>query len=193
MFTAEDCFIEGIRIITPSVFHDERGFFLEAYNKKDFASLGITDDFVQDNHSVSARGVLRGLHFQKFHPQSKLVRAASGKIFDVAVDLRNGSETFGKYFSTVLDSEKQNMLYIPRGFAHGFLALTDGCIQSYKCSDFYDPEGEAGILWNDGILSVDWPSKAFSGSFILSEKDLKHPGFDPDKKYFDMKGNWTGE
>ena len=192
MLQVKKCELSGLIEIQPTVFTDERGYFFEAYNRKEFEKIGITEIFVQDNQSSSSKGVLRGLHFQTLHPQGKLVRAIFGKIFDVAVDLRNGSPTFGKWHGVVLDSEKQNMLYIPKGFAHGFFALTDQCIQSYKCTDFYDPKGEGGLMWNDGTIGIDWKSVAPEIKPLLSEKDGKHPAFDPQGKYFDISGKWIG-
>ena len=148
--------------------------------------LGITTEFVQDNQSISKKGVLRGLHFQKNHPQAKLVRVVSGKIYDVAVDLRNNSPTFAKYFGLILDSEKNNMLYISEGFAHGFYVLSDTAIVSYKCSDFYHPEDEDGIIWNDKTLSINWKNECDFINPVLSEKDLNRPVFDKEKIYFNF-------
>ncbi len=146
--------------------------------------------FVQDNQSKSSKGVLRGLHFQTQHPQGKLVRDLEGKVYDVAVDLRKGSETFGKYYGVILDSEKQNMFYIPEGFAHGFYVLTDLAIFTYKCTDFYDPKGEGGLMWNDPAIGIDWKSIAPDVNPLLSDKDGKHPAFDANKNYFDINGKW---
>lgn len=187
--------IKGLIEIKPDVFGDSRGYFFESYNKKYFEVIGLTADFVQDNESKSAKGVLRGLHYQKNFPQAKLVRAISGKIFDVAVDLRNDSPAFGKWQGVILDSEKHNMLYIPEGFAHGFIALSDDCIQSYKCTDFYHPEDEGGVMWNDSLIGIDWESvlPGITQTAILSEKDKKHPSFSFDKKYFDINGKWIGD
>lgn len=192
MYRITQCEIQGLLEIECDVYKDSRGFFLESYNEEKFRKIGITDKFVQDNHSVSCRGVLRGLHFQTLRPQAKLVRAVAGVIFDVAVDLRNASPTFGKYHSVILDGEKQNMFYIPKGFAHGFLALTDNCIQSYKCTDFYAPKGEGGLMWNDPTIGIDWKSVAPEIEPLLSEKDGKHPAFDLNGKYFDLNGVWIG-
>ncbi len=148
--------------------------------------------FVQDNQSKSSKGVLRGLHFQTQHPQGKLVRALQGKVYDVAVDLRKGSATFGKYYGVILDAEKQNMFYIPEGFAHGFYVLSDEAIFTYKCTDFYDPKGEGGLMWNDPAIGIDWKAVAPDVNPLLSEKDGKHPAFDEDDDYFDLDGNWIG-
>ena len=147
--------------------------------------------FVQDNQSKSSKGVLRGLHFQTLHPQGKLVRSLQGKVYDVAVDLRKGSKTFGKYFGVVLDAEKQNQFYIPEGFAHGFLVLTEEATFAYKCTDFYHPEDEGGLMWNDPAIGIDWKSVAGDVEPLLSEKDTKHPAFDSNKNYFDINGKWT--
>ena len=184
--------IKGLYEIQPKVFGDSRGYFFESYNERDFFDAGLKMKFVQDNQSMSTKGVLRGLHFQTAHPQGKLVRVISGKVYDVAVDLRCGSVTFGKYYGVILDSEKQNMFYIPKGFAHGFYVLSDYALSSYKCTDFYDSKGEEGLMWNDPVIAIDW--NAFSsGVFpLLSEKDKNHPAFDKYKKYFDLNGNWIG-
>ena len=194
-FDFSETFINGLFVVTPKIFGDERGYFLESYCEKDFSAEGLNLKFVQDNQSMSSKGVLRGLHFQKKHPQGKLVRCLNGSLFDVAVDLRNDSDTFGKYFGIVLDSQKKNMLYIPEGFAHGFLSLTDDCVLSYKCSDFYHPEDEDGILWNDPLIGIDWKSVMpdVLKKALLSEKDSKLGAFDPEKNYFDINGKWSGK
>jgi len=186
---------EGLYEIQPRVFGDDRGYFIEAYSKKDFADAGLTMEFVQDNQSLSSRGVLRGLHFQTRHPQGKLVRVVSGKVYDVAVDLRNGSPSFGMYYGVVLSGEKQNQFYIPEGFAHGFYVLSDTAVFTYKCTDFYDPQGEGGLPWNDPVIGVDWQAAAADcGSItpLLSPKDGTHPAFRPDDAYFDRNGRWIG-
>ena len=157
---------------------------------KDFFEAGLKMKFVQDNQSSSSKGVLRGLHFQTQHPQGKLVRAVSGKVFDVAVDLRKGSATFGKYYGVVLDSEKQNQFYIPEGFAHGFYVLSETAVFAYKCTDFYDPKGEGGLMWNDPTIGIDWKCVAPEIEPLLSEKDGKHPAFDVNGNYFDINGKW---
>lgn len=183
----------GLYEIQPKVFGDSRGYFLETYSEKDFFEAGLKMKFVQDNQSKSSKGVLRGLHFQTNHPQGKLVRALEGKVFDVAVDLRKGSETFGKYYGVILDAQKQNQFYIPEGFAHGFYVLSDEAIFAYKCTDFYDPHGEGGIMWNDSVISIDWKSVAPDITQPnLSEKDTKHSAFDLNKDYFDINGKWIG-
>lgn len=185
--------INGLWEIQPKIFGDARGYFLETYSEKDFFEAGLTMKFVQDNQSKSSKGVLRGLHFQTQHPQGKLVRALEGRVYDVAVDLRAGSETFGKYYGVILDSEKQNMFYIPEGFAHGFYVLSDEAIFTYKCTDFYDPHGESGLMWNDPAIDIDWKAVAPDiASPNLSEKDTKHPSFDLNGKYFDLNAKWIG-
>ena len=182
--------IEGLYEINPKLFGDSRGYFLETYSERDFFAAGLTMKFVQDNQSKSSKGVLRGLHFQTKHPQGKLVRALSGKVYDVAVDLRKDSKTFGKYYGVILDSEKQNMFYIPEGFAHGFYVLSDEAVFTYKCTDFYDPTGEGGLMWNDPVIAIDWKSVAEDINPLLSEKDQKHPLFNPEEKYFNLQGKW---
>lgn len=183
---------DGLYEIQPKIFGDGRGYFLETYSEKDFFAAGLKMNFVQDNQSKSVKGVLRGLHFQTLHPQGKLVRALQGRVYDVAVDLRKGSTTFGKYYGMVLDSEKQNQFYIPQGFAHGFYVLSDEAIFAYKCTDFYDPAGEGGLMWNDSAIAIDWKAVAPNIQPLLSEKDGKHPAFDLHKDYFDMNGKWIG-
>ncbi len=174
--------ISGLYAIQPQVFGDTRGYFFEAYNEKDFNAAGLNMKFVQDNQSKSLKGVLRGLHFQKMHPQGKLVRAISGEVFDVAVDLRSDSPTFGKWESIVLSGEKQNQFYIPEGFAHGFIVLSDEAVFAYKCTDFYHPEDEDGIRWDDPTIGIKWPN--VGAALNLSAKDKDHPAFDKTHKYF---------
>jgi dTDP-4-dehydrorhamnose 3,5-epimerase len=149
--------IPDVKIIRPKVFGDPRGFFLESWNHRDFALAGLHFAFVQDNHSRSVRGTLRGLHYQIRHRQGKLVRAATGTVFDVAVDLRRGSSTFGRWVGEKLSDEGHEMLWVPPGFAHGFLVLSDTADFQYKCTDFYAPEYERTIRWNDPDLGIDWP------------------------------------
>ncbi|AFS52960.1 MULTISPECIES: dTDP-4-dehydrorhamnose 3,5-epimerase [Leptospirillum] len=163
--------IRGLLRIRPDVHGDERGFFLESFHAKKFAALGIPHLFVQDNHSRSARGVLRGLHFQKRHPQGKLVRVLSGSLFDVAVDLRHGSPTFGHWFGLTLSAGDPEFLYLPEGMAHGFLALEDRTELFYKCTDFYDPADEGGLRWNDPAIGIAWPETPA----VLSPKDAAFP------------------
>ncbi len=170
-FEFEKTEIEGVYIIAPKVFGDERGYFMETYSEKDFKEAGLDYRFVQDNQSSSRRGVLRGLHFQKEHPQAKLVRVISGEVFDVAVDLREGSETYGKWVGVLLSAENKKQLMIPRGFAHGFLVVSETAEFVYKCDELYHPEDEGGVMWNS--CGIEWPE--ISGDLILSEKDGKHP------------------
>ncbi len=173
--TVEECNIKGIKVITPQVFNDARGYFMETYQKKDFEAIGIDVEFVQDNQSASKKGVLRGLHFQKEFPQDKLVRVLRGAVYDVAVDLRKGSETFGQYFGVELTEENKKMFFIPKGFAHGFLVLSDYAEFAYKCSDFYHPGDEGGIIYNDPEIGIKWPS-VDGAELIFSEKDTKWGG-----------------
>lgn len=168
----EKTFINGVIILEPMLFGDPRGYFMETYNKRDFIENGLHIDFVQDNQSASRKGVLRGLHFQKTHPQTKLVRVLSGEVFDVAVDLRKGSETYGKWFGIVLSSDNKKQLLIPRGFAHGFLVLSEFAEFAYKCDDYYHPEDEGGIRFDDEDIAIEWPLKE---GILLSEKDKKNP------------------
>lgn len=167
--------IEGLYIIEPTVFEDSRGFFMETYSKKDFEEIGITYEFVQDNHSKSSKGVLRGLHFQKEFPQAKLVRVIKGEVYDVAVDLRKGSITYGKYYGVLLSEENKRQFMIPRGFAHGFLVTSEEAEFVYKCDDFYHPGDEGGLIWNDESIGIDWPLYKIGGleNIIQSEKDKK--------------------
>jgi len=170
------CEIEGLCVIEPTVFQDERGYFVETYNQKDFYEAGLKMSFVQDNQSMSVRGVLRGLHFQKQFPQGKLVRAVRGSVFDVAVDLRPGSKTYGKWFGVELTAENKKQFYIPEGFAHGFLVLSDEAEFAYKCTDFYHPGDEGGLPWNDPKIGIDWPLQD-GVPLIISEKDQKWSKF----------------
>ena len=174
-FVFTPCPMAGLYEIQPKVFGDGRGYFFECYSGRDFSAAGLGLPFVQDNQSLSIRGTLRGLHYQKNHPQGKLVRAIQGEVFDVAVDIRSGSPTLGKWHSVVLSGERQNQLYIPPGFAHGFLALSDQVIFAYKCTDFYYPEDEGGIIWNDPVIGIKWPDIGMK--YNLSEKDKNLPRF----------------
>ena len=151
------CPIEGLCIIEPAVHGDSRGYFMETYNQRDMAENGLDMVFVQDNQSMSTKGVLRGLHTQKEHPQGKLVRVIQGRVFDVAVDLRPGSETYGKWYGLELSAENKKQFYIPQGFAHGFLVLSDTAEFCYKVTDFYHPNDELGIAWNDPTIGIEWP------------------------------------
>ena len=185
--------IEGLCVITPAVHGDSRGYFMETYNENDMKEAGINITFVQDNQSMSTKGVLRGLHFQKQYPQSKLVRAIKGSVFDVAVDLRSGSKTYGKWFGVLLTEENKKQFLIPRGFAHGFLVLSNTAEFCYKCDDFYHANDEGGLAWNDPEIGIDWASLGVKGeydgtasakgytladgtSLNLSEKDQKWSG-----------------
>lgn len=167
--------IEGLYIIEPTVHTDARGYFVETYNKRDFAEAGLTMEFVQDNQSCSVRGVLRGLHYQKQFPQGKLVRALKGRVFDVAVDLRTHSETYGMWFGVELTEDNKKQFYISEGFAHGFLVLSDIAEFAYKCTDFYHPGDEGGLIWNDPEIGVEWPVEE-GMELLLSEKDTKWDG-----------------
>ena len=169
------CDIEGLYVIEPTVFKDERGYFVETYNQNDMKEAGLDMVFVQDNQSMSTRGVLRGLHFQKQFPQGKLVRVVRGKVFDVAVDLRSDSKTYGKWFGVELSAENMKQFYIPEGFAHGFLVLSDEAEFCYKCTDFYHPGDEGGLAWNDSEIGVEWPLEE-GVDLIISEKDQKWKG-----------------
>lgn len=166
--------IKGLCVIEPEVHLDARGYFMESYNQKDMQDTGLHVNFVQDNQSGSVKGVLRGLHYQKEYPQGKLVRVIRGAVFDVAVDIRKDSATYGKWYGIELSEENRKQLYIPEGFAHGFLVLSDRAEFCYKCTDFYHPGDEGGIAWNDPVLGIQWP-KIDSG-YILSEKDQKWKG-----------------
>lgn len=163
--------IEGVFVIEPTVFGDERGYFLETYHKKEFEENGLNVDFVQDNQSKSTKGVLRGLHFQYTQPQGKLVRVIKGEVFDVAVDLRRKSPTYGEYESVILSEKNKKQFYVPPGFAHGFLVLSDEAEFTYKCTDFYNGLDEGGIIWNDPEINIEWPLD--ENEITLSEKDKK--------------------
>ncbi len=164
--------IEGVFIAEPAVFPDERGYFMETYNENDFKEEGIDLTFVQDNQSKSSKGVLRGLHFQKTQPQGKLVRVISGEVFDVAVDLRKASPTYGKWVGVRLSAENKKQFFIPKGFAHGFVVLSDEAEFVYKCTDFYKGDDEGGILWNDPDIGIEWPIEDIGEeNILLSEKD----------------------
>lgn len=183
--------IDGLVVIEPKVFGDNRGYFMETYNQNDMAEAGLNMVFVQDNQSMSTKGVLRGLHYQKKFPQGKLVRAIKGRVFDVAVDLREGSETYGQWYGVELSDENKKQFYIPEGFAHGFLVLSDTAEFCYKCTDFYHPEDEGGLAWNDPSIGIEWPelkgeyngtasaegyALADGTALNMSEKDQKWSG-----------------
>ncbi|MHB1314631.1 MAG: dTDP-4-dehydrorhamnose 3,5-epimerase [Christensenellales bacterium] len=165
--------IEGLVVIEPKVFGDDRGYFMETYNFEDFSSAGLPMTFVQDNQSRSKKGVLRGLHMQTKYPQGKLVRVISGEVYDVGVDMRKGSPTFGKYEGVLLTGENKRMFYVPEGFAHGFLVLSEEAVFTYKCTNFYHPEYEAGIIYNDSSIGIDWPLSGME--VLLSDKDKRNP------------------
>lgn len=175
--------IADVYVIEPTIFGDERGYFMETYSEREFAEQGLYYRFVQDNQSKSKKGVLRGLHFQKTHPQAKLVRVLEGEVFDVAVDLRKGSSTYGQWVGVRLSAENHKQLLIPRGFAHGFLVLSESATFTYKCDEFYHPEDEGGILWNDPDVAIDWGAE----TIILSDKDKKHPLLREAKIQFEVK------
>ena len=175
--------ISGVFEVLPKKYGDDRGYFMETYKKKDFDEAGLTYDFIQDNQSKSKKGVLRGLHFQKTYPQSKLVRCIEGEVFDVCVDLRKNSPTYGKWEAVVLSAEKGNQFMIPRGFAHGFLVLSETATFCYKCDELYHPEDEGGVMWNDPAIGIEWPDV---GEILLSEKDKKHPSLKDSKVVFDL-------
>jgi dTDP-4-dehydrorhamnose 3,5-epimerase len=172
MFELVNNALGGVLVIKPRVFRDARGFFMESYHQAKFAdNLGIRDHFVQDNHSCSHQHTLRGLHFQVRHPQAKLCRVVRGEVLDVAVDIRRGSPTFGQWASTVLSADNKHQVYVPAGFAHGFVVLSEEAEFVYKCSDYYDPAGELGIHWADSQLAIDWQVS----DPILSDKDSHYP------------------
>lgn len=178
--------IKDLVIIEPTVFGDQRGFFMESYSKKDFQDIGLYMEFVQDNHSKSKKGVLRGLHFQTKYTQGKLVRVTRGSVWDVAVDLREDSETFGKWHGLLLSEENKKMFYIPKGFAHGFLTLEDDTEFQYKCTEYYAPEYDAGIKWNDELVGIEWPFEEYKidkGNLLVSQKDQTLPNLNGRKKF----------
>jgi dTDP-4-dehydrorhamnose 3,5-epimerase len=172
-FNVTETFIKGVYVIEPTVFGDDRGYFMETYNYEDFKAAGLDMVFVQDNQSKSKKGVLRGLHFQKEYPQGKLVRVIKGEVFDVAVDIRKDSETYGKWYGVILNDENKKQFYVPEGFAHGFLVLSEEAEFVYKCTEVYHPEDEGGIRWNDPEINVDWKIE----DPMISEKDSKAPLF----------------
>ncbi len=174
--------IPGLIEIRPKVFGDERGYFLETYHARDFAAAGIEGVFVQDNQSKSSRGVLRGLHFQKTYPQGKIVRAVEGEVFDVAVDLRADSPTIGRWAGVILKASEQNQFWVPPGFAHGFLVLSETAVFAYKCTELYHPEDEGGIRWDDPTVAIAWPETGAPPK--LSPKDATLPPFSQETRYF---------
>ena len=177
----ETCNIEGLKVITPTVFGDNRGYFMETYNFNDFKEAGIDMEFVQDNQSASKKGVLRGLHFQIDYPQDKLVRVIRGEVYDVAVDMRTGSKSYGPWYRVRLSEENKKMFFIPKNFAHGFLVLSDYAEFVYKCTDFYHPNDEGGIMWNDPELNIDWPTDP-GMELTISDKDKRWPSFNEIRK-----------
>ena len=179
--------IAGLKVIEPTVFGDRRGYFVETYNDNDFAAAGIDCTFVQDNQSASKKGVLRGLHFQIEFPQDKLVRVIKGEVFDVVVDLREGSDTFGKWFGVILSEENKKQLFIPKNFAHGFVVLSDYAEFCYKVTDFYHPNDEGGLLWKDPDIGIDWPMPEgmTEADLTMSDKDKVWGGI---KEYCAKKG-----
>ncbi len=182
MFTFTKTKIDGVYIIEPKVFGDDRGYFMETYNENDFKKAGIDIKFVQDNQSKSRKGVLRGLHYQKQYPQAKLVRVIKGEVFDVAVDFRKNSKTYGQWVGVILNEENKKQFLIPRGFAHGFLVMSETAEFVYKCDEFYHPEDEGGIMYNDNSLNISWPH--IDGEIILSERDKNHPSIKDSKIEF---------
>lgn len=166
--------IEGVMLVKPKLFSDGRGYFVETWQKERYEGCGIDLAFVQDNHSKSSKGILRGLHFQKNYPQGKLVMVSYGEVYDVAVDIRENSPTFGKWYGAILNQENQNQLWIPPGLAHGFVVLSDTAYFHYKCTDYYHPNDEGSIRWNDPDLGIEWP---IDFEPLLSAKDSKAPWF----------------
>lgn len=189
--------IEGLYVIEPTVHGDNRGYFMETYSKRDMLEAGLDLEFVQDNQSMSTKGVLRGLHYQKQHPQGKLVRVIKGRVFDVAVDLRKNSETYGKWFGVELTDENKKQFYIPEGFAHGFLVLSDTAEFCYKCTDFYHPGDEGGLAWNDPEIGIKWPdvvgeynNSAKSDGYALADGTPLNIS-DKDQKWTTIKNSFT--
>ncbi len=172
-FTFTETGLSGMLVIEPAVFGDARGYFMETWNHNEFSAAGLPMQFVQDNQSKSSKGVLRGLHYQIKNPQGKLVRVLTGEVFDVGVDLRRDSATNGKWFGVLLSGENKRQLYVPEGFAHGFLVLSEFAEFAYKCTRFYDPSDEGGIIWNDADIGIDWPLGGID--LLLSEKDKQNP------------------
>ena len=179
--------IEGLVVVEPKVFGDNRGYFMETYNYNDFKAAGLDMVFVQDNQSKSKKGVLRGLHFQKKNPQGKLVRVVSGEVYDVAVDLRKGSDTYGKWYGVLLSAENKKQFYVPEGFAHGFVVMSEAAEFVYKCTRFYDPSDEGGLMWNDPEFGIDWPVPE-NAELLLSEKDQHHQPLKDFESPFTMEG-----
>ena len=177
----ESCGIEGLKIIRPAVFGDERGYFYESYHYEAYKEAGISEVFVQDNQSSGRKGVMRGLHFQKQFPQDKLVRVIRGEVFDVAVDLREESSTYGKWYGVILSEENKKQFFVPKNFAHGYLVLSDYAEFCYKCSDFYHPGDEGGIVYNDPAIGIEWPIQE-EMELIILERDRNWGGLDQFKR-----------
>ncbi|HYC54149.1 MAG TPA: dTDP-4-dehydrorhamnose 3,5-epimerase [Candidatus Binatia bacterium] len=165
--------LPGVLLLEPAAFGDERGFLLEAYNRQRYRDAGVAVDFVLDTHSRSRRGVVRGLHYQLAHPQAKLVRVSRGRVFDVVVDVRRGAPTFGKWVGAILDDREHRQVFVPAGFAHGFAVLSEEADFTYKCSDFYAPDDQHGIAWDDPEIGIDWPVSA--AEVLVSDKDRRNP------------------
>lgn len=182
-FNFTETAIDGVYVIEPTVFGDDRGYNIETYNEREFKAAGLDYKFVQDNQSRSKKGVLRGLHFQKTYPQAKLVRVLEGEVLDVAVDLRKRSKTYGKWVSAVLSVDNKKQLMVPRGFAHGFVVLSEFATFAYKLDDFYHPEDEGGIIWNDPDIGIDWGNVT---NVLLSEKDKRYSTLKRAKMEFDL-------
>lgn len=186
---------KNLYLVKSKIFFDDRGYNFESYNQKDFETAGLNKIFVQTNQSLSYKNSLRGMHFQKKHPQGKLIRVLSGLIYDVVVDLRLGSKTYGDYYGALLDGKDLTMLYVPEGFAHGYLTLSDEAVCSYMLTDFYHSEDEGGLMWNDPVIGIDWESvcPGITQNANLSEKDKNHGPFSLEKKYFDLNAKWIGK
>jgi len=178
--------LDGVVVVEPKVFADNRGFFMESYNHKAMTEIGIPHEFVQDNHSASGKNTLRGLHYQVNHPQDKLVRCTAGRVYDVVVDIRRGSPSFGRWEGFVLSSDNKRMLFVPKGFAHGFCVLSDYAEFCYKCTDYWYPADERGIMWNDPEIGVEWP---LDGEPVLSAKDLKNSSLKDADLWFEYGKN----
>ena len=182
-FLFKETSIKDVYVVEVTKYGDNRGYFMETYKESDFKQAGLNYVFIQDNQSKSKKGVLRGLHFQKNYSQAKLVRCIEGEVFDVCVDLRKDSPTYGKWEGVILSAEKGNQFMVPRGFAHGFLVLSETATFCYKCDELYHPEDEGGIMWNDPEIGIDWPDV---GDVLLSEKDKLHPSLKESKMVFDL-------
>ncbi|XTR37212.1 dTDP-4-dehydrorhamnose 3,5-epimerase [Paraclostridium tenue] len=180
--------IKDLYIIEPKVFGDDRGYFMESYNRKDFVEAGLDMIFVQDNESKSKKGVLRGMHFQTKHTQGKLVRVTKGAVYDVAVDLRKGSPTYGSWEGILLTAENKKQFYVPEGFAHGFLVVSDEAVFNYKCTDYYAPQYDSGLIWNDPDVGIEWPLHGIE-EILLSEKDKKQKTLKELDLPFEYKGD----